>query len=135
MASADKVARTGLREFLRYAVTGGCAAVAAYSVAEGLLRAGVQQVWLAQLSGFVPGGALNFWLSKQWVFENKSDSWLVQLAVFYAMGLVGLTINEIASVASRALGVSLWVVPAVGLAAGFAWNFAQAKWITFGIWN
>lgn len=82
-------------QFLRYAIVGGISAVADISVFS--LTANVFGInpLAANTISFTLGLLINYFLSRQWVFNRKSHEFKRDFLLFAAIGLIGLLISNL----------------------------------------
>lgn len=116
-------------QFIRYVFVGGVAFIADTGTLVLLKETGVLGVLAAAPFGFLVGTAVNYALSTRYVFTRRSVSdTRVEFAIFLAVGLVGLGLNELLlwGLTSR---MGLHYVPSKVLSAGLVlvWNFCARK--------
>lgn len=120
-------------EFMRYVVVGGIAAVADLSV---LYVAAVQiqvHYLTAGLIAFLVGLTINYILSVTWAFRHRSvENRLVEFAIFAAVGVAGLGLNEaVLYLFTGLLALHVMLSKLVAVATVFMWNFGARKLILF----
>ena len=93
---------------------------------------GIHYLASAALS-FLAGTSLAYALSILWVFTVRSfSSPLAEYAVFVAVGIVGLGLNEaLLWVFTEPLGVYYLLSKLIAASIGFFWNFSARRWILF----
>lgn len=117
----------------RYVVSGGFAAIAAYATGLVVRDAFLWNDAIAQGIGFVVGTLVNYPISRQWVFVNRSRKVPLQVGIFAAIGLMGLGVNEAAlALLVAQLHLPFALASAGGLASAFLWNFTMHNTVTFG---
>lgn len=121
--------RSATRKFLRYACTGGTAAVVDAGVFALLIHAGTSAP-VAAASSFVLAAILNFQLSARFVFDHKPTG--RAFALFLLGALCGLVINVTATlVAIHGLGVTPVLAKVLGIGVAFGFNFLLNLLVVF----
>jgi putative flippase GtrA len=117
------------REFVRYAVVGAfafaCDASTLYVLTAFL---GVYYL-ISAVVGFGVGLAVNYLLSRTWVFERRTlTNASMEATVFSVIGIAGLGLNEaILWTFQGKLGISYLIAKGVSGVAVFVWNFTIRK--------
>jgi putative flippase GtrA len=117
------------RELVRYIVVGGvafaCDASTLYVLTAFL---GVYYL-ISAVVGFGIGLAVNYLLSRSWVFERRTlTNASVEATVFGVIGIAGLGLNEaILWTFQDKLGISYLIAKGVSGVAVFVWNFTIRK--------
>lgn len=94
--------------------------------------AGIYYLTSAAIS-FLLGLAVNYWLSRTWVFSNRTlSNAALEFTIFAAIGLVGLGLNELGMwLLTSKLGL-FYLVAKIGTAAVvYVWNFGARKYSLF----
>jgi len=127
--------RRGLLEMLRYLVVSAVALgidVGAMAVA---LRVLHLDYLTAATIGFSLGLCVNYVLARTWAFASRVSrvrNRLAEFAVFAAIGVVGLVINDaIIAVVTESLRVDPLVSKIVAAGVVFAWNFFLRRYVLF----
>jgi len=83
--------------------------------------------------GFLLGLVTMYSLSVRWVFSHRSvKDWRAELAVFTAIGLAGLGLNELIMwLATEKIGTHYLVSKMISTAIGFFFNFGLRKLLLF----
>lgn len=120
-------------QFARYTIVGSVALVVDFSILYILTRfAGVYYLTSAAIS-FMVGLAVNYALSRSWVFSRRTLSNVtLEFAVFAAIGVVGLGLNELGMwlLASKA-GVHYLLAKSMTACFVYVWNFGARKYSLF----
>ena len=120
-------------QFARYTVVGGVAFAVDFGVLFLLIHfAGVYYLVSAAIS-FVLGLAVNYVLSRSWVFSHRTMSnATLEFTIFSIIGLAGLGFNELGMwlLASK-LGVQYLLAKIVTAVFVYVWNFAARKYSLF----
>lgn len=118
-------------QLFRYLLTGGAAFVVDAGLLILLAEHGMHYLTAAALS-FIAGLAVNYCLSTAWVFRRPDTAPPAAFAVFAAIGVAGLGLNEaIVWAATEMLGIRYPVSKTISAAAVFLWNFAARKYLLF----
>ena len=119
-----------LLQFFRYAFVGGVATVADWAVFYILTKALDVYYLISGIAAFVLGLAVNFLLSKRFVFsaEEKKHSAGAEFAVYAVIGVIGLLMTEgIMYVLAEKLMLDVMLTKVIATAVVFVWNFAARK--------
>ncbi len=118
---------------LRYAMTGGLAAMFALLTSVLSFRYAHINSLVSQAFGFLVGTGVNYPLSRIWAFKNRSKKIPQQLGFFVMVTGIGFLINELSLFISTFV-VHLWTPfgMVIGLGAAFVWNFSANDALTFG---
>lgn len=120
-------------QFIRYLFVGGAAFAVDYSAM--IFCASVLRVYyLAAASiGFCLGLATNYFISIRWVFGSRSlTSKRAEFAVFAAIGLIGLALNDGVIFAGREyLGIDYRISKLFATGVTLVFNFAARKLLLF----
>jgi putative flippase GtrA len=130
-------------QFLRYAVVGGIAAVVDVAVFH-ITANGFGFSWLAAKSlSFICGLMVNYFLSRQWVFNKKERNFYKEVIPFSVIGVIGLLISFLILYILIDLKVMSMMLPllsgelkktaanAVAIFLVLFWNFIARKKIVF----
>ncbi len=122
----------GRIQLLRYFFVGGGAFAVDFGLLYLLTEWGLYYLLSAALA-FMTGLTVNYALSVKWVFqEHALHSRIVEFALFTAIGLVGLGLNEtIIWMATELAGVYYLFSKIISTVAVFVWNFAARKYLLF----
>ncbi len=116
-------------QFLRYTVVGGVAFAVDFGLLFGFTRfAGLFYLVSAAIS-FTAGLAVNYLLSRVWVFNRRTlSNPTVEFAVFAVIGVAGLGLNELGMwiLASKA-GMNYLAAKIATAALVYIWNFGARK--------
>jgi putative flippase GtrA len=129
------------RQFARYLGIGILATLADWAIFYAL--AGFLGVFyaLALATSYCASTVLNFFLNRRYTFRNTYRRVHVQLAVFGAVAITGLGLNELIMYGlvqitpGSKTGISLMVTRVIATAVVFVWNFALNKRFTFRIFR
>lgn len=120
-------------QFVRYAVVGSAALVVDFGTLFALTHfAGVYYLISAAIS-FTLGLAVNYWLSRTWVFSNRTlSNSTLEFTVFAAIGVAGLGLNEVGMwLLTSKLGLYYLLAKIVTAAFVYVWNFGARKYSLF----
>lgn len=121
-----------LSKMVKYGLVGMVAALSAWLSSVGSFHFADLSYVTSQAIGFLVGTLVSFPLSRRWAFQNQSRRVGPQIGVFVLVALSGFAVNALALVvAVRAFHVWVPVAMAIGLVAGFVWNFTLHNLITF----
>jgi putative flippase GtrA len=120
-------------EFLRYLVTGAAAFAVDFGTLYALTRFGGVYYLSSAAGGFILGLIVNYILSRAWVFNGRRlDNAAAEFAVFAAIGLVGLSLNELGMWVLVGIAGLNYLLAKFGVAAlVYFWNFGARKAILF----
>lgn len=119
-------------ELLRYSLVGGGAFAVDFGLLWGLTHGGLHYM-LSAAAAFTAGLMVNYTLSVLWVFRRRAPCGrAVEFAVFAAVGIAGLGLNEaIMWLVAGLLGRHYLLSKIVSAAVVFVWNFAARKYLLF----
>lgn len=120
-------------QFARYTVVGGVAFAVDFGVLFALTHyAGIYYLTSAAIS-FTLGLAVNYWLSRTWVFSNRTlANPALEFTVFAAIGVAGLGWNELGMwLLTSKLGLYYLLAKIVTAALVYLWNFGARKYALF----
>lgn len=120
-------------QICRYAVVGGIAFIIDWVALYCLTEFGQFHYLAAAAAAFVLGVSTNYLLSLKWVFELRAvNDRSVEFAVFAAIGVVGLGLNEL-FIWFFTETMAIYYMASKLLATGlvFFWNFYARKVILF----
>ena len=121
-----------LWKMVKYGLVGTVAALSAWLSSVGSFHFAHLSYVTSQAIGFLVGTLVSFPLSRRWAFQNRSRKLGPQLGVFGLVALSGFGVNALALVvAVRFFHVWVPAAMAIGLMAGFLWNFSLHNLITF----
>ncbi len=129
-AAAERPAEIGVRrEFIRYVLVGGFAFVCDTSTLFSLTQFLKVNYLISAPVGFIVGTAVNYVLSRTWVFQRRSIvNTSAELAIFTLIGVVGLGLNElILWMFQSKLGIHYMFAKVVSGIVVFMWNFGARK--------
>jgi putative flippase GtrA len=134
-------ARDRLRQFASYFGIGVIATLVDWAIF--YLLIGVLGIFYvpALATSYGASTLLNFFLNRQFTFRNTSRQVHLQLALFGAIAVIGLGLNEgiiyslVHLVPGGEIDVSLMVSRVIATVAVFAWNFMLNKRLTFHIFR
>lgn len=118
------------RQFLRFAAIGAVATAVHYAILIALVEGAGMDLLPSTSIGFIAGAVVSYTLNRRYTFET-SQSFGRGLAMFIAVGFVGLGLNGlIVSLLARA---GLLYILAQMIATGLVliWNFAAARLVVF----
>ncbi|MCK8647869.1 GtrA family protein [Ralstonia insidiosa] len=118
-----------VEQFARYVVIGGGATLAHYVVLFGLVQAGVSP-WRASVAGSVIGATLNYFISRQAVF-NSTRGHLGAILRFGVVALLALGCNATIMAIGLALGLYYLVAQMFASAITAVFNFLVHRHWTF----
>lgn len=124
--------RRVLAEMIRYAFVSGLAFVVDF----GAMYVGIHGLHLAVLwattIGFLLGLVTNFITSTLWVFAKSSRRRHVEMALFFAVGITGLALNNlIVWFCHEKLGIWAMVSKLISTAIVFFWNFLLRRYLIY----
>jgi putative flippase GtrA len=143
-AKADTVLSRAYRhspQFVRYLSIGIVATLVDWTIFYLLIGCLGIFYLLALATSYFASTVLNFFLNKRYTFRNTYRRTHVQLAVFIAVAIVGLGLNEIImySLAHLIPGgmteLALMAARVIATVIVFLWNFILNKSITFRIFQ
>ncbi len=120
-------------QFARYVVVGGAAFAVDFGTLYTLTEFAGLHYLISAAAGFLLGLAVNYLLSRTWVFNRRSmDSAAAEFAVFALIGMVGLGMNEgiIWFVRGR-VHLHYLIAKLVSTAVVLVWNFGARKVLLF----
>jgi putative flippase GtrA len=121
-----------LRDAVRYGLASAAALALDWGTLLGLIHVGVPPLVAAAI-GFMFGMALTYWLSTAVVFaDRRRDPLLKEAAIFVAIGLAGLAVNQLALwifITQFGIVAGLAKAPVAGLV--FSFNFILRRAILF----
>jgi len=122
-----------LTQFLRYLIVGGLAFAVDFGTLTLLHGVFGVHYLMANAGGFIVGLVVNYFLSINWVFDQRrlSNPWMEFIA-FAAIGLLGLAINELSMfllVGVVELHYQVAKLGATGIS--LVWNFGARKVVLF----
>ncbi len=129
-AAAERPAEIGVRsEFIRYVLVGGFAFVCDTSTLFSLTQFLKVNYLISAPVGFIVGTAVNYVLSRAWVFQRRSIvNTSAELTIFTLIGVVGLGLNElILWMFQSKLGIHYMFAKVVSGIVVFMWNFGARK--------
>lgn len=121
-------------QFFRYAFVGGVATIADWGVLFAMTEKMHVHYLASAVVAFVVGLAVNFVLSKKFVFsaEDKTHSFLSEFAVYAVIGAAGLLLTEgIMYFLTDMLGWYFMIPKIIATAVVFVWNFAARKVVLY----
>ncbi|MEE2975870.1 MAG: GtrA family protein [Pseudomonadota bacterium] len=118
-----------VEQFARYVVIGGGATLAHYVVLFGLVQAGVSP-WRASVAGSAIGATLNYFISRQAVF-NSTRGHIGSMVRFGLVAILALGCN--ATIMAIGLGIGLYYLIAQVFASAITavFNFLVHRYWTF----
>ncbi len=122
-----------LLQFFRYAFVGAIATVGDWGLLYVLEFLGMNTLLAAAL-GFLLGLAINFLLSKKFVFsaEDAKVNAAGEFIVYGIIGIAGLAITEgIMYVLTYKLSIYFMIAKAISTAIVFVWNFTARKMLLY----
>lgn len=121
------------RELFRYFLVGGLAFVCDTSTLFSLTQFVKVNYLISAPIGFLVGTAVNYVLSRNWVFERRRlNSTPAEMTVFTLIGVVGLGLNEVILWTFQAkLGIYYLFAKGVSGVVVFMWNFGARKLALF----
>jgi putative flippase GtrA len=134
-------------QFFRYIITGGISAVADISVFGLLANHLMFYPLLANTFSFAIGLIINYFMSRQWVFNNTSHKFYRDFFIFLITGVIGLGMSNIIIYSlidlrviymlKLPLSTDLLHLMAKTITVGtvFIWNFASRKYIISKVIN
>jgi len=120
-------------QFVRYTVVGSVALAVDFATLFVLTQfAGVYYLVSAAIA-FLLGLAVNYWLSRTWVFNRRTlSNAALEFGIFAAIGLVGLGLNELGMwLLTAKAGLYYLVAKIVTAAIVYIWNFGARKYSLF----
>ncbi len=131
----------GHRQLTRYLAVGIIATLTDWTIFY-LLVGFLSVFYLQALAGsYFASTVLNFFLNRQYTFRNTYRRVHVQLAIFVAVAIAGLGLNEMIMYVLVRISpggttdVSLMVSRVIATMAVFAWNFTLNKRVTFQVFR
>lgn len=117
------------REFFRYVLVGGIAFIFDTSTLFSLTQFLKVNYLISAPVGFIVGTAVNYVLSRKWVFERRRlTSTPAEMTVFTLIGVVGLGLNEVILWVFQAkLGIFYLFAKGVSGVVVLGWNFGARK--------
>ncbi|MBR5536103.1 MAG: GtrA family protein [Clostridia bacterium] len=126
--------KNSLLQFFRYAFVGGWATVADWGILYILTELANVHYLISGVASFVTGLAVNFILSKKFVFsaEENTHSSSTEFIVYAIIGIIGLIMTEaIMYILTDKLGIYFMIPKIVATAVVFAWNFLARKIVLY----
>ncbi len=123
-----------LLQFFRYAFVGGWATVFDWGVFYVLTRWLAVHYLISGVAAFVTGLAVNFLLSKKFVFsaEKNKHSSSTEFVVYAIIGVIGLLMTEIIMyIMNNKLKLYFMIPKIIATAVVFVWNFAARKVVLY----
>ncbi len=120
-------------QFARYTVVGSVALAVDFATLFALTHfAGIYYLTSAAIS-FILGLAVNYWLSRTWVFSNRTlSNATLEFTIFAAIGVAGLGLNELGMwLLTSKLGLYYLLAKIVTAAVVYVWNFGARKYSLF----
>ena len=120
-------------QFARYTVVGGVAFAVDFGFLFLLTHFGGVYYLISAAVSFVLGLAVNYALSRVWVFSQRTlSNATLEFTIFALIGVAGLGLNELGMwlLASR-LGLEYLLAKMVTAAFVYVWNFAARKYSLF----
>ena len=120
-------------QFARYLVAGGVGFVADFSCLYLLTEIAHLHYLVSAAIGFTIGLLVNYAISRFWVFSRRTiDNGAVEFAIFAAIGLVGLGLNEaILWTAQEVLNIHYLIAKLFSTGVVLFWNFGARKILLF----
>ncbi len=120
-------------QFFRYAFVGGVATVADWGVLYAMTEKANVHYLASAVVAFAAGLAVNFGLSKKFVFSaEKNHSFFAEFSVYAVIGAVGLLLTEgIMYFLTDILGWYFMLPKIIATAVVFVWNFAARKVVLY----
>lgn len=120
-------------QFARYVLVGGVAFIIDFGCLYALTGLAGMHYLVAAAIAFTAGLLTNYCLSRVWVFSRRTiDNGAVEFAIFAAIGLVGLGLNEgILWFFEEIVGIDYLAGKFVSAAVVLFWNFGARKAILF----
>ncbi|KPC52267.1 GtrA family protein [Amantichitinum ursilacus] len=122
-----------LRQFAGYVGIGGIAFVCDFAMLTLVVKALHGGVLWGATAGFIVGAIVNYALCVKLVFNNHTlqSRWL-EFAIFVAIGLVGLAINDLVMVACiKYAGLQFQIAKLIAAAVVLVFNFAGRRTVLF----
>lgn len=121
--------RPAIARLLRVLVSSGAATVADTGVLFGLVHAAGVAPALATVIGALLGGAVNFALTRAWVFDRRGPGWLAQAARYFVVVVGGGALVSAAVVAAAlAVGAPLLVAKTLAVVVTLtSWTYPMAR--------
>jgi putative flippase GtrA len=127
------------RQFARYLGIGIIATLADWAIFYTLISLSGVFYALALATSYSASTVLNFFLNRRYTFRNRYRRVYLQLALFVAIAIVGLGLNEVIVyglvqlIPGGETGISLMASRVIATGIVFLWNFALNKRLTFHI--
>lgn len=120
-------------QFVRFVIVGGTATVIDFALYIGIMEIfGYEYYLIAATIGFIFGGLFNFFLSKHWTFQNKSNQHVKQYGIFLIIAVTGLALNNgLLYVGVEYISLHPIIARMCATAIVMFWNFFLNKYVTF----
>lgn len=122
-----------LVQLFRYLIVGGVAFAADFGALFALAHFGhINYLWAAAFA-FLVGIAVNYVMSRSWVFSKRTFSnTTLEVVVFCVIGLIGLGLNQVGMyVLTGMFGIHYLITKMINAGVVLAWNFGARKAILF----
>ena len=120
-------------QLFRYVFVGGIAFVADWGMLVLLHEALIVNVYLATAIAFVFGLTVNFFLSKKFVFKEKSEktNGLGEFVTYGIIGVIGLGLTEVIMWLLLKLSIIYMMTKVIAAVIVLLWNFIARKIILY----
>jgi len=120
-------------QFFRYAVAGGVATVADFTVYALLVKVLGIHYLIGNACAFSAGIGVNYLASIWWVFASRSiRSKRAEVTIFALIGIIGLGISQLSMyVGVDVVGIYDLLAKVGATVCTLIWNFSARKWLLF----
>jgi len=119
-------------QILRFLVAGGISASVDYGLLYFLTALVGVHYWISSAIGFLVGSALNYTLSRRFVYRPGRYSQRVEGVMFFVITAAGLVLNQgVMWVGTGVLGVNYMATKGGALVIVTSWNFYSKKYLVF----
>lgn len=119
-------------QFIRYIIAGGISGFFDLSALYTLTEYYKIHYLISAIVGFIFGVAINYTLSKLWIFSENKYNATKEFILFVIIGVIGLFLNEFIIWILSDIFL-LWYVLSkiIAIFAIFLWNFSARKYLLF----
>lgn len=121
-----------IKEFIRYCLVGGIAFLVDFGVLIFFTEVLNLDYKISAIFGFIAGLAVNYILSKTFVFKKKVNSETKAFTIFAIIGIIGLGITELGLwLGADIVGIDYRIAKIIVTGVVLFWNYLGRKFLIF----